>query len=573
MNQLIVLCDKNWIITKKLHDTSDFGMQVGDCLKDFVLNSDRLEHTDDLQAQKQNLVVLSFFGQKQSVPAVIHTFEDYFMVCIANISNQREYAEFLHACINAYTWADDNVKIPYADEYTHMEQINNRLLNSERVLMKSNMQLKRTLDSIRKANDTIALLERDIRTELYSTSGFFHHMQRLRQVMPKEQFDMIVLDIPAFRLLNELFGRQEGLRFLQDMAMQLLSLNGSEQGIFARVYAATFYIFMPHELNFYTQLKEQVDAYLEQYPLPLTLECRLGIYEKVKPGLESEEICNRARLALDCTNGNANAGVAFYTDELHDKLLEEHQLMDRIPEALKNGELQLYLQTKTDMQTTKVVGAEALVRWIHPELGFIAPDRFIPLLERADLIYAVDKFVWEEACKVLHERKLRGLSELPISVNVARNDLYEKTLIEDLKGLIDRYGLQARDLRLEILERAYVENSRQSFQILTELRSLGFIIEMDDFGIEESSLSMLAEMPFDILKLDRHFLVKALSNERYVAVMRFIIQMGHSLQMEIIAEGVENEEHASLLLSLGCRYAQGYYYCKPQPAKFFLDIK
>ena len=213
------------------------------------------------------------------------------------------------------------------------------------------------------------------------------------------------------------------------------------------------------------------------------------------------------------------------------------------------------------------------MRWIHPELGFIAPDRFIPLLERADLIYEVDKFIWEEACKILHERRLRGLHKLPISVNVARNDLYEKTLVEDLKGLIAKYELKPQDLRLEILERAYVKNSRRSFQILTELRSVGFIIEMDDFGIEESSLSMLAEMPFDILKLDRHFLVKALSNERYVEVMRFIIQMGHSLQMEIIAEGVENEEHASLLLSLGCRYAQGYYYCKPQPAKFFLDVQ
>ena len=173
----------------------------------------------------------------------------------------------------------------------------------------------------------------------------------------------------------------------------------------------------------------------------------------------------------------------------------------------------------------------------------------------------------------MEERQKRGLEMLPISVNVARNDLYEQALVQDLKDMVERHGLEPKNLRLEILERAYVKNSRRSYQILTELRSLGFIIEMDDFGIEESSLSMLAEMPFDILKLDRHFLVRALSNKRYVEVMRFIIQMGHSLQMEIIAEGVENEEHASLLLALGCRYAQGYFYCKPQPAAYFLEIK
>lgn len=573
MNQLIVLCDKNWIIDKKLYDTSTLGMKVGDCLKDFVLNSDKLEQTDDLRAQKQNLVILTLSGCAQSVPAVIHTYEEHFMVCIAHIESQHDFAEFLHACVNAYTWADDNIKVPYSDEYSEIEQMNNRLLTSERALMKSNMQLKRTLRAINEANDTIALLERDSRTDLYSTSGFFRHMCRLRQEQPETQFEMIVLDISNFRLLNELFGREEALRFLQKLALELLGITGSEQGVLARVYAATFYLLMPKELEFSVKVKAAVRDFLQSYPLTLSLESRLGVYIVSDTTLSDEEVCNRARLALDYETAQEQEGIAFYNDELHDKLLEEHQFLDRVPEALKNGEFKLYLQSKTDMQTKKVVGAEALVRWIHPELGFIAPDRFIPLLEREGMIYGVDKFIWESACEILEERNRRGLAMLPISVNVARNDLYEPTLVQDLKAMLERHGLEPANLRLEILERAYVKNSRRSYQILTELRSLGFIIEMDDFGIEESSLSMLAEMPFDILKLDRHFLVRALSNKRYVEVMRFIIQMGHSLQMEIIAEGVENEEHASLLLALGCRYAQGYYYCKPQPAAYFLEIE
>lgn len=572
MNQLIVLCDKNWIITKKMHDTSSLGVKVGDCLKDFVLNSEKLDNTDDLQAQKQNLVILRLYGAPVSVPAVIHTYEEHFMVCIARINSQREYAEFVHACVQAYSWADDNIQVPYTDEYSKLEEMNNQLLNSERALMKSNAQLKRTLHAIREADDTIALLERDMRTELYSISGFFRQMKKLRQ-QAGTLYDMIVLDVPNFRLLNELFGREEGLRFLQNIALQLLSIDGSDKAVLARVYAGTFYIIAPHELDFYKRVNVKLAKYLDEYPLPMALKSRVGVYLSADKKQTDEEICNRARLALDCVPSTGEHEICFYNDSLHDNLLLEHQLVDRVPEALKNGEFSLYLQSKVDMATCKVIGAEALVRWIHPQLGFIAPDKFIPLLEREDLIYDVDKFIWEEACKILHERKRRGLQVLPISVNMARNDLYEKTLIEDLKALLERYDLQAQNLRLEILERAYVKNSEHSFKILSELRQLGFLIEMDDFGIEESSLSMLAEMPFDILKLDRHFLVKALSNERYVEVMRFIIQMGHSLQMEIIAEGVENEEHAALLLSLGCRYAQGYYYCRPQPAKFFLDIK
>lgn len=573
MDQLIVLCDKNWIIKKKMHDTSSFNIQVGDCLKDFVLNSDKLESAEDLRAQKQNLVVLSFFGSKQSVPAVIRTYEEHFMVCIAKIDSQREYAEFVHACVQAYSWADDNIKLPYTDEYCKLEEMNNHLLNSERALLKSNVQLKRTLKAIREADDTIALLERDMRTELYSVSGFFRQMKKLRQQAQAEVYDMMVLDVPNFRLLNELFGREEGLRFLQNIALQLLAIDGSDKAVLARVYAATFYIIAPHELEFYKRMNSLLGKYLDGYPLPMALKSRIGVYLSADDEQTDEEICNRARLALDCASATGEHEVLFYNNSLHDNLLMEHQLVDRVPEALQNGEFSLYLQSKVDMASGKLIGAEALVRWFHPQLGFIAPDKFIPLLEREDLIYDVDKFIWEEACKILHERKLRGLAVLPISVNMARNDLYEKTLVDDLKALLKRYDLQAQELRLELLERAYVKNSERSFKILSELRSLGFIIEMDDFGIEESSLSMLAEMPFDILKLDRHFLMKALSNERYVEVMRFIIQMGHSLQMEIIAEGVENEEHAALLLSLGCRYAQGYYYCRPQPAEFFLKVK
>lgn len=573
MNQLIVLCDKNWIIAKKLFDTSDFGMEVGDCLKDFVMNSDNLERQEDFSAQKQNVVILRFFGVPKSVPTLISSFDKYFMVCIGHVENQQDYVSFLNACVSAYSWADANIRVPYSDEYSQLQQINNRLMTSERALMKNNIQLKRTLKEITEANDAIAVLERDMWTDLYSIRGFYRQMGRLLKHGVAKPYDMIILDIEGFRLLNELFGRKEGLHFLQQLSLLLMAMPEVERGVVSRVYAGTFYIFMPGELKFYSALSRKLADFLADYPLPLTLQSRMGVYQVCDDSVAAVEICNRARLALDYNPDKIENEILFYTDELHNRLLEEHQLMDRIPEALKNGEFHLYLQSKVDMAAGSVIGAEALVRWIHPQLGFIAPDKFIPLLEREGLIYDVDKFVWEEACKVLKERQDNGLPVLPISVNVARNDLYEKTLVQDLLELIKRYGLQPQDLRLEILERAYVKNSRRSFQILTELRGHGFIIEMDDFGIEESSLSMLAEMPFDILKLDRHFLVKALSNPRYVEVIRFIVQMGHSLQMEIIAEGVETQEHAALLQSLGCRYAQGYYYCKPKPAEFFLDVK
>ncbi len=241
--------------------------------------------------------------------------------------------------------------------------------------------------------------------------------------------------------------------------------------------------------------------------------------------------------------------------------------------ALKNREFQCYLQPKVDMSTGDMVGAEALIRWISPEMGFIPPDKFIPLLEKEGGIYAVDQFIWEEACRFLRERKERGLEPMRVSVNLARADLYQPDLPQVLDNLLKKYGLAPQELNLEIIERDYTGDTEHMFEILTGLRNRGFLIEMDDFGVGESSLAMAAEMPVDVLKLDRMFLVKNLHSERHVAVIRLILELAKTLGMKVIAEGVETQEQADLLLSLGCRYAQGYFYGRPEPAENFLKQK
>ena len=233
----------------------------------------------------------------------------------------------------------------------------------------------------------------------------------------------------------------------------------------------------------------------------------------------------------------------------------------------------MYLQQKVDMESGMVIGAEGLIRWQHPEWGMIAPGKFIPLLEREDAIYEVDKYIWEEACKMLKQRADLGKKALPISVNIARNDLYRTDLIPTLTNLVKKYSISPSLLHLEILERSYVKDSDMVLKKVNAFRELGFVIEMDDFGAGQSSLSLLSEMPVDILKLDRSFLIKALSDERRTAVIRCIIQLAKTLQLGVIAEGVENEEQADLLQSLGCRFAQGFYYSKPAPAEEFVEVE
>ena len=236
-------------------------------------------------------------------------------------------------------------------------------------------------------------------------------------------------------------------------------------------------------------------------------------------------------------------------------------------DALDNREYRLYLQPKIDMTTGKMIGAEALIRWISPEMGFIPPDKFIPSLEKEGRIYPVDQYIWGEACRFLRERKNLGLSPITVSVNLARADLYQSDLPEVLENLLRKYDLHPQELHLEIIERDYTGDTRHMSGILDTLKKQGFTIEMDDFGVGESSLAMAAEMPVDILKLDRQFLVANLNSERHVAVIRLILNLAKTLGMKVIAEGVETREQVELLLSLGCRYAQGYVYGKPEPAE------
>lgn len=173
--------------------------------------------------------------------------------------------------------------------------------------------------------------------------------------------------------------------------------------------------------------------------------------------------------------------------------------------------------------------------------------------------------------ELLQQRQKAGKKVFPISVNVARGDLYQKDLQQTLQSLLKKYELNAAALHLEVTERAYVHDSQHIFHVLSELREAGFFIEMDDFGTGESSLAMVAEMPIDLLKLDRYFLVSAAHSKRHAEIIQFIIQLAQSLDLHILAEGVETQEQANYLLSSGCTFAQGYLYGKPMPAEEFLQ--
>ena len=251
------------------------------------------------------------------------------------------------------------------------------------------------------------------------------------------------------------------------------------------------------------------------------------------------------------------------------KMLMEQKILDTMVESLLREDFLVYLQPKVQLGTGKMIGAEALVRWRHPELGMISPAEFIPVFEKNGFIYSLDMYVCRKTCEILKRWKETGMHGIPIAVNVSRMDIYHGDLPEQFGKLIETYGLKPQDLHLEITESAYISDSQQLLAVVERLRDSGFVVEMDDFGSGYSSLNTLSELPIDVLKLDLKFLREETETKRRHATMQAVINLALELGLQVIAEGVETKQQAQRLALMGCQYAQGYYYGHPMPQEEF----
>lgn len=282
-----------------------------------------------------------------------------------------------------------------------------------------------------------------------------------------------------------------------------------------------------------------------------------------------EKLGGRALLAARSIKGQYGKFFAIYDDTLRNQLLREQAITDSMETALARNQFLVYLQPKYRIRDENLIGAEALVRWIHPEWGFLSPAEFIPLFEKNGFITKLDQFVWDKACAAIRSWDDRGYYPISVSVNVSRADIYNEDLVSTLIQIVERYGLSPSRLHLEITESAYTENPKQIIDTVTLLREQGFVIEMDDFGSGYSSLNMLNDMPIDILKLDIKFIHNEMAKPKSQGILQFIINLARWMDLGVVAEGVETKEQLLRLSELGCDFVQGYYFARPMPCKDF----
>ncbi len=390
-----------------------------------------------------------------------------------------------------------------------------------------------------------------------------------KQTQCNSEVALLTMDLNSFKEINDTFGHHHGDILLQQLGLRLRSVV-TENDTVARLGGDEFALLLPSSDSMRVeQTIAAISAVLEEpfviEELPLQVQASIGVALYPAHGSDALTILRHADVAM-YTAKHAHLGHMLYDAAQDTYSPRRLALMGALRKAIANSELKLYYQPKVEISTGKVQSVEALVRWQHPEFGFIPPDQFIPLAEQTGLIIPLTLWVLETAARQCSEWLRAGL-ELSIAVNLSMWDLRELTLPNTIGALLKRYALPAHLLRVELTESVVMTDVERTLDILNRLSTLGIQISVDDFGTGYSSLAYLKRMPITELKIDRSFVMHMAEIEADATIVQSTVAMAHSLGLKVVAEGVEDEKTWCLLADFKCDTAQGYYMSRPISAQ------
>ena len=380
----------------------------------------------------------------------------------------------------------------------------------------------------------------------------------------KKRYCIVAIDIEHFKLYNRWWGKKEGNIFLSEIAVRLKYYEKMYGGIAAYVGGDDFALMIPMDEKIILQLEKDLKKISSRKTRNVGFLPALGVYKVPKNADNAEGMHDMAAEAQKHVIGNFDSRICYYEEKMTEEIEKEIDILNESRIALERKQFYLAVQPKCRISTGKIVGAEALVRWKHPERGMIFPGQFIPILEKNGFISDLDLYVWEEACRYIRRWMDMGIQPVPISINVSRIDMLSMDVVTELNQLVDKYGIDRKYLKVEITESAYVDNANKILDILKELEDNGYTLLMDDFGSGYSSLNMLKEAIVDILKIDMKFLdMNEADTQKGLTILKSIIDMSNEMNLPIIVEGVETKEQADFLNKMKVRYAQGYLFYRP----------
>ena len=413
-------------------------------------------------------------------------------------------------------------------------------------------------------------VEQDELTNLYTRRFFYQYCRQLLEGEPGPVRDMVALDVDHFRLINEVNGKEFGDALLCAIADGIREVMRPLRGIGCRCDGDQFYLFI-ERTDDYDGMRDAVQRHILALGSQNNIRLRMGVYRGVEAGRDISWYCDAAKSACSAIRNNYTQAVMVYDDALHERELFNERLIAEVDEAIRSRQFEVYFQPKYNIQgdAPRLYSAEALVRWRHPELGFISPGTFIPLFEENGLVMRLDHYVWNEVAARIRRWRERWGVDFPVSVNLSRMDFFDASLKQRLQDIAAANGVPVRDIVLEVTESAYSQNMDLMLKTIGELREAGFQIEMDDFGSGYSSLNMLCVMPVDALKVDMKFVRNIVASGSGYRMAELVIEIARCLSVPAVVEGVEDEDQYRLVKQVGCDVVQGYYFSKPLPAGEF----
>ncbi len=429
-------------------------------------------------------------------------------------------------------------------------------------------------DEIEENSSLSVAADRDELTGLYNRNAFVYHVDEILkrdfEGVAAGEYAVVYFDVLRFKAVNDLFGMTEGDRLLIHIA-DVTRRMVKEEDIVCRFGSDRFVFFTHTSGEELEQLIENILEEIGKHDLPFIVNCNVGIYVTRGAGLIVNSMIDRAVLAQSSIKGSYTTHFNYYSDELRDDMLGEQEIVGMMEYALAQKQFIVYYQPQYDHSTGMLVGAEALVRWKHPERGLISPGVFIPIFEKNGFITKLDLYVFEQVCIFLRKCLDNKWAMVPISTNFSRHDIFQKNFTASLENIRKKYDIQAKYLRVEITESVIVGSSQHVNEVVRSLHECGYVVEMDDFGSGYSSLNVLKDIELDIIKLDMLFLSDEEQSNRGGTILSSVVRMAKWLGMPVIAEGVEQVRQADFLRSIGCDYIQGYLYSKPLPEEEYQE--
>ncbi len=405
----------------------------------------------------------------------------------------------------------------------------------------------------------------------------------------KTQFALLYLDLDQFKRINDTFGHYIGDILLKKIAAALqhsirstdvASRLASEdpEKMIARLGGDEFTVILSDigEIEHVAMVARRIVKEVPQRYIieghEITVTTSMGISMYPVDGIDGDILLKHADTAMYQAKNSGRNNFQFYRAELNAQAVERFSLERDIGRALEREEFILYYQPKMDVPTRRIVGAEALIRWMHPERGMVPPGIFIPIAEESGQIVAINRWVVETASKQWQTWHDAGLAPGVIAVNLSGYQFAQQKVLETISVALEKSGLDAEFLEIEITENVFMQNLQDAATILQHLKEMGIRVSLDDFGTGYSSFSYLSSFKVDTLKIDRSFVMNCIEQPKNLIIIKAIIAMGHSLGIKIVAEGVETIEQLEIISEYGVDEAQGYYFSRPVPSEEFVDV-